>query len=486
MPSQVAALLYTCVILWLFYDDSRQKRTTSWALWIPLVYFFLIASRPVSMWLGLQSVGTAEQVLDGSPVDRLTYATLQALAALILLQRTSAVQKVIRTQPLLLLFLTYCFISISWSDYPFVALKRYSKFVTDVLMILIVLTEPVPRDGIIRFLKRPVFVMIPLSVLFIKYYPNLGRTYSFWSGQVYFCGVSYDKNLLGNICLFWGLGFVWLLAESLKRESRRASTVLPVAGILFVTWWTLAISSSATSMGCFLIGSFFILWTRLPAVRKWPVLVHTPVLAVTTVATLAITGQLGAWVFRSLQRDETLTGRTELWQRVLELTTNPVLGTGFESFWLGERLEYLWSLYWWRPNQAHNGYLELYANLGLVGLALFLVFLFSSYLRITRDLKQADSYASLRLSWVVVSVIYNFTEASFRMQNLAWIFLLFAVFGMPRFRTVAQRAKVWSPAQLRHAPPAASATAYRLGSQLCRRIKIWPCPTTGRLTSHAM
>lgn len=481
MPSQLAALLYTGVIVWLFYNDSRQRRTNSWALWIPLVYFFLIATRPVSMWLGLQSVATAEQVLDGSPVDRLTYATLQALAALILLQRTSAVQQVIRRQPLLLVFLAYCLISISWSDYPFVALKRYSKFVTDVLMILIVITEPAPHDAIVRFLKRPAFVMIPLSVLFIKYFPHLGRTYSFWSGQVYFCGVSYDKNLLGNICLFWGLGFVWLLVERLKRESRRASTALPVAGVLLVTWWTLAMSSSATSMGCFLIGSFLILWSRLRAVRRRPILLHAPVLAVTTVATLAVTGGLGTWVFHSLQRDETLTGRTELWQRVLELTTNPVFGTGFESFWLGERLEYLWSLYWWRPNQAHNGYLELYANLGILGLALFLIFVFSTYLRIARDLKHADSYASLRLSWVVVSVIYNFTEASFRMQNLAWIFLLFAVFGMPRLRPVALRARAWNPAQVRQPLH----TAYQR-SLLCTSTNIRLCPATGTPTSHAV
>jgi O-antigen ligase len=141
---------------------------------------------------------------------------------------------------------------------------------------------------------------------------------------------------------------------------------------------------------------------------------------------------VGSAAFTFLQRDSTLTGRTELWQEVLAMAGNSMIGTGYESFWLGERLAYLWNLHWWRPNQAHNGYIELYLNLGWLGVALFVIFLLAAYLRAARGVRLGDSYASLRLAWVVIAVIYNFTEASFRMQNLAWVFVLFAVAGLPR------------------------------------------------------
>ena len=47
---------------------------------------------------------------------------------------------------------------------------------------------------------------------------------------------------------------------------------------------------------------------------------------------------------------------------------NPIFGTGFESFWLGKRLEQLQGIFFFFPNEAHNGYLEVYLNLGLMGL----------------------------------------------------------------------------------------------------------------------
>ena len=70
-------------------------------------------------------------------------------------------------------------------------------------------------------------------------------------------------------------------------------------------------------------------------------------------------------------RDATLTGRTGIWQTVLNEPNNPLLGTGYASFWLGDRLQRIWALYPRTPLlQAHNGYFEVYLNLGMVGVAL--------------------------------------------------------------------------------------------------------------------
>ena len=47
---------------------------------------------------------------------------------------------------------------------------------------------------------------------------------------------------------------------------------------------------------------------------------------------------------------------------LLNFVTNTWLGTGFEDFLLGPRLG---SVYAWRPNQAHNGYLEINLEPGM-------------------------------------------------------------------------------------------------------------------------
>lgn len=432
MPSQIATLVYWLFILLLFYLDRRYNPRTSGALWVPLIYFFLIASRPVSMWFDLGGVATANQVLDGSPVDRFVYTVLLLLAIVILAQRQARLQGLLRGQTPLILFVGYCLVSVIWSDFTSVAFKRWIKLLTDVVMVWVVVTEPRPLEGVKRFLARSAFVLIPLSVLFIKYYPHLGREYSQWTGQVLYTGVTYNKNTFGALCLYWGLGYVWLLMESLRQDNRKIQVVLPTIILLGMFWWTLTLSGSATSLACFLMGVILLLWTRFRFVQRRPMLFHIPALTMVSASAAALFADLGKSAIEVLERDSTLTGRTELWEQILAMAQNPILGTGYESFWLGDRLEYLWSIYWWRPNQAHNGYIELYLNLGWAGLAIFMCFLGAAYIRASKAVRKGESYASLRLGWVVIAIVYNFTEASFRMQNLAWIFTLFAFVGVPR------------------------------------------------------
>ena len=70
-------------------------------------------------------------------------------------------------------------------------------------------------------------------------------------------------------------------------------------------------------------------------------------------------------------RDATFTGRTGLWETLLQEPINPLIGVGYASFWLGERLERFWAMYPTSPPiEAHNGYLEVYLNLGLIGVCL--------------------------------------------------------------------------------------------------------------------
>ena len=49
-------------------------------------------------------------------------------------------------------------------------------------MALIVLTEPDPEEALTRLMKRCAYVVVPVSILFIKYYPQLGRAFDPWTG----------------------------------------------------------------------------------------------------------------------------------------------------------------------------------------------------------------------------------------------------------------------------------------------------------------
>jgi O-antigen ligase len=94
-------------------------------------------------------------------------------------------------------------------------------------------------------------------------------------------------------------------------------------------------------------------------------------LVVTGALIVLATGYEQALAF--LGKDPTITSRTVIWELVMEwVADRPLLGYGYQAFWVGSPAEAIWAQMTWKPTHAHNGFLELWLDLGLVGLALFL------------------------------------------------------------------------------------------------------------------
>src|SRR5207247_1059369 len=94
-------------------------------------------------------------------------------------------------------FLLFCFVAIVWSEFPFVALRRWTKVIGHPVLALILLTEPDPKQALITLMKRWAYLVIPISILFIKYYPKWGRNFDYWTGMAFNTGVTAGKNTLG-------------------------------------------------------------------------------------------------------------------------------------------------------------------------------------------------------------------------------------------------------------------------------------------------
>ena len=108
-------------------------------------------------------------------------------------------------------------------------------------------------------------------------------------------------------------------------------------------------------------------------------------------------------LLHALGRDSTLTGRTDIWRQVLDLHTNPLVGVGFESFWLGERLRKIGELYWWQANEAHNGYLETYLNLGLIGLFILVGWIVAAFRKSRLEFLGNFEFGRFRSSYFVAA-----------------------------------------------------------------------------------
>jgi exopolysaccharide production protein ExoQ len=433
MPPRLALVIFSAAILGLLVRDMRRAPRVSLALWIPLLWMTLIGSRLPSEWLsGTEAATSQNAYLEGSPLDRNIFLFLIVSGLAVLLRRRINWRSLLTNNTAIILFLSYTFVSIAWSDFPLIALKRWHKVFGHVIMALVVLTDPDPDEAFKALFRRCGYVLIPLSLLFIKYYPEWGRGFDNWTGVAFNFGVTLNKNALGNLCVVMFLAFLTLMFSS---SERRPSNRAVYAGCLFWIGWLLSIAHSASSFASTVIGSLVVVGMRNGPIRR-----HFTLLVIVfgvIVGSLQIFTNVKDAVIVNLGRDTTLTGRTELWEDLQKIEVNPIIGVGFESFWLGDRVAGLWRKYWWKPNQAHNGYYETYLNLGLVGLLLQLAMMVSAYVKARRQLLvdprkegiphiPAAEMAPFRLAFLIAVAAFNLTDATFKALHLSF-FVFFLV-----------------------------------------------------------
>jgi exopolysaccharide production protein ExoQ len=440
VPPGIATLLFAAGILGLFLLDRDPKSHTSKALWIVILWLSLAGSRPLGSWIETlhgtpigDSKSSAAQLTEGSPLDRWVYSGLLLTGLVVLAGRKERTLGILKANWPLVVFSLYCAVSVSWSDYSDVAFKRWIKSLGDFVMVLIILTERERYAAIKRTLVWMAFLLIPISVLFIKFYPDLGRGYNPFSWLPYYTGVTTNKNELGRLCLILGLGIVWRLLAALHADKPavRNKQLLVFSVPLAMVFWLFWMAGSMTSLSCFVMASGLMVASRLRFAVRSPWVVHLMAFAILAASFAALFLDMGSSVLQTMGRDPTLTGRTEIWKLVLGMAGNPLIGTGFESFWLGKRLEKMWSIYWWHPREAHNGYLEMYLSLGWLGLLMFAVVVITGYRTVSSALRRNSEEGALRLAYFVVAVAYNFTESAFGPLNVIWIFFLLATISVP-------------------------------------------------------
>src|SRR5213592_48682 len=167
--------LWICVlfVLWLFVKDRKLRPMTSAGFWVPLLWVAIIGSRPVSFWLGGGvRIDTPDDYLDGSPLDRNVFLLLIVAGLVVLIRRRVDWGRIFASNRWLFAFFLYCCLTLIWSDYPFTSFKRWVKDFGNVVMVLVILTEAAPAQALNAVFARYTYFAVPLSVIFIKYFPE--------------------------------------------------------------------------------------------------------------------------------------------------------------------------------------------------------------------------------------------------------------------------------------------------------------------------
>jgi O-antigen ligase len=98
---------------------------------------------------------------------------------------------------------------------------------------------------------------------------------------------------------------------------------------------------------------------------------------------------------------------------------------------MGERLRLL---QYWGGNQAHNGYLEIYVNLGYTGLILLGLVIVAGFRNIIASSRINPEMGPLKAAFFIICLTYNFSEATFKMMAPVWLMFLWATHATPASR----------------------------------------------------
>lgn len=463
MPT-IAMCVCLIFVAWFLMHDIKRRPKLSAAIWIPTFLLLILGSRPVSLWLSsggsvIYETGKVQSQMGndvaGSPLDQAFFFLILTSSFLVAQSRKFKWGKLFSANAAIICFYLYFALSISWSGDPLGSLKRLVKDFGLLFVISILFSESDPPEAMRAAYVRCAAVLLPLSIVLIKYFPNYSRIYDV-NGDIQITGVTTQKNTLGELVLICMLFLFWDVLETLQARGRMRWKYIPWDRVVLLVLgaWVLQMSKSKTALLCLIIGS--VLTVR----RGW--LTSKPLSRAMLTGALSLPfllffsrqfASVIAPIIESLGRNMTFTGRADIWDHITLSTVNPLIGAGYWNFWGGPGgLAIGRAMKTTVPN-AHDGYLDIYIDGGLIGLTLLFVMLIICGNRIVNRLGLKDRFANrymlFRFAVVIVAICYNLSESQFARMSMMWFTTLMMLVENPRNLQAARVASTLAPAKTR-------------------------------------
>ena len=332
-------------------------------------------------------------------------------------------------QPLLILLMAIVGISLLWSVEPDQTVRRMvALFATTLGGVVLGVRYSWAR--LAEVIGAALAILAVGSVLMALAVPSIGVMHSLFPGA--WRGLWVEKNALGGIMT---LGVCVLSAAALLNPTR-AKFWWPFAGLAL---GLILMSTSKTSLVALVLGGGVMAFVWL--VRRGPAMsvaaTWLAVLAIGALACLAIFAS--DLVFTLLGKDATLTGRTRIWAAVIhQIRLRPWTGYGYGAVWseTGNWGPLAWIIKeaGFKPEHAHNAWLEQWLGLGVFGLGAFALFYLQTLVTaIIAVFRTAGAY--LFAPYLIVYTLISLTESvAVTYNDFRWvIFVAVAVrLALPR------------------------------------------------------
>jgi O-antigen ligase len=374
-------------------------------------------------------------------------ALIYGAIAVLCVRRWRLLERALPAAKLALVLAGWVLCSTLWSVDPLLTARRAPEFVLAALF-GVYLTVRFPTEQQLRIFWWAMVLLAIATVMVAYWLPSYGLDMSA-GHHADWKGVFTQKNACGR---------VMVLATAVLLAVRRWGWKEWASGALFALVLVESGSRGAWALEAVLLagaGMFFLLRRSAGRIRG-------AVLGL--MALVSGTGVVLAIVFRdalveAMGRNTTLSGRVEIWHAVWPFVMQrPWLGWGYEAFWRG----------WTGPSfqvsaavhflvfHAHDGYLDLWLQTGIVGLGLFAAAYGQAWLRVWRRLERGQMAELLwPLCLLVIVGLYGLDENTVLVPNgIFWMLFVMATVGL---RGVWVRASVPGEVALAYAESAAAA-----------------------------
>jgi exopolysaccharide production protein ExoQ len=311
-------------------------------------------------------------------------------------------------------------VSTLWSQFPLYTVRRSVPFaLAGVFGLYLAMRFPVWRQ--LRILRSTMLALALGTVVMVVAFPKLGLDASAGHNSDW-QGVFTQKNTCGRMMV---------LATAVLLADWKISWQQIACAVLFLVVLVMSGSRSAWLVE----GAVVALWGALLLMKRADA--QSRIMAalgtILILPAVAVTGYFSLPTLAQMMgRDATLSGRTLIWKQVwIFVLQKPLLGWGYEAFWRGvqgEAFRVVAAVHF-MVFHAHNGFLEIWLELGLAGLALFAL----SYQRAWRRLWPVLRAGEVdRVMWMVfvlaLILLYDLDENTLLTYNgLFWVLYVSAL-----------------------------------------------------------
>lgn len=332
----------------------------------------------------------------------------------------------IRKEKFFTMLMLWALISVSWSGDTMISLKRWIGLFGEAIVCLAAMLHFKWSEVALRYMRAILLLYLPLTILSVLFvHGAIQWEFPAWRG------LEDTKNNLGQVAIFSTIIILAIISYHKDFKSNLLHFMLLGCSIACLMG-----SRSTTSM---MIGAFLLVILGAMNVGRLFRSGHVAIFygAVLLLGGLAIAlivslfaPEILQLVFDFLGKDMTFTGRVELWQTTLAMTEGKALkGWGLGGYWIMDSAHLIpvFEQFVWIPNQSHQGYIDVYNQLGIVGLGLLVCAILNYFVGLSKLQKKHV------WKWIFIGlIILNFQESAFlrprHFGNFLFVFCYIALF----------------------------------------------------------